>query len=263
MNARDRLTEAAERIRKQVNAGAAPDPLRVTVRELLGWSGYSRRGSWWVAETRRLLGQLNLRTEPDFERSWIDGTISITLDPDAVDGSEAPRESIDPTVRVDEIDAAHHSPVSVKPDDRLRTATTLMQMNDYSQLPVMDESDVKGIVSWESIGSRLAMGHDCKIVRDCMDIVVPEVGAKDPLFSAIAVMQRRGYVLVRGEEQEITGIITWGDITDQFDRLARPLPDHRGDRGISAQPRSREIQGRRDSQGPAGMAERPVNARPR
>ena len=224
MNARERLAEAAERIKRQVGAGAAPEPLRVTVRELLSWSGHSRRGSRWAAETRRLLGQLNLRTEPDIERSWIDGTIAITLDPDADDGIEAAGEPSDPTVRVDEIDAAHRRPSAVTADARLRTATTLMQMNDFSQLPVMNgETDVEGIVSWESIGSRLAMGHDSDIVRDCMDTMVPEVGAKEPLFSAIDVMRRRGYVLVRGEDRRITGIVTWGDVTDQFVGLARPF----------------------------------------
>ena len=99
-----------------------------------------------------------------------------------------------------------------------------MLMNDFSQLPVMqNERDVKGIINWKSIATKLSLGQECRLVRECMDPAVPEVGIGEPLFSAIEIMQRHSYVLVRARDRRITGIVTWGDVTHQFIHLAGPF----------------------------------------
>ena len=83
-------------------------------------------------------------------------------------GADAKLET-DPTPRVESLTAAHHSPVSVRPDHPLRRATTLMRMWDYSQLPVWTgPKDVKGVVSWKTIGRALADGAYPTTVRECM-----------------------------------------------------------------------------------------------
>ena len=145
MDGYERLKALSERMKREVEGGAAPDSEDLTVRELLSWFGYRRRGSRKVGRIRHVLAELDLRTVPDFERAWVDMTISITLDPDAVEGIAASDESIDPTVRIGEIDAANRTPTSIDPNASLSGATTLMLMNDFSQLPVMqNERDVKG-----------------------------------------------------------------------------------------------------------------------
>ena len=76
---------------------------------------------------------------------------------------------IDPTVCVGILPAAHNAPVSVKRNDPLAKATTIMQMHDYSQIPVMrNERDVKGVVTWSSIGATHAQGKNPSKVRECM-----------------------------------------------------------------------------------------------
>ncbi len=41
-----------------------------------------------------------------------------------------------------------------------------MQLHDYSQLPVMkNDREVSGVVTWDSIGRRLALGRECPHVR--------------------------------------------------------------------------------------------------
>ena len=224
MDGYERLKALSERMKREVEGGAAPDSEDLTVRELLSWFGYRRRGSRKVGRIRHVLAELELRTVPDFERAWVDKTISITLDPDAVEGIAASDESIDPTVRIGEIDAANRTPTSIDPNASLSGATTLMLMNDFSQLPVMqNERDVKGIISWKSIAAKLSLGQECRLVRECMDPTVPEVGIGEPLFSAIEIMQQHGYVLVRAGDRRITGIVTWGDVTHQFIQLAGPF----------------------------------------
>ena len=224
MDGYERLKALSERMKREVEGGSAPDSEELTVRELLSLFTFSRRGSLRVRRIRHVLAELDLRTVPDFERAWIDQTIVITLDPDTVEGIAASDEPIDPTVRIGEIDAANRTPTSVDPNSPLSMATTLMLMNDFSQLPVMqNERDVKGIISWKSIATKLSLGRECGLVRECMDPTVPEVGVGEPLFSAIEIMQRHGYVLVRARDRRISGIVTWGDVTHQFIHLAGPF----------------------------------------
>ena len=224
MDGYERLKTLSERMRKEVDGGAAPNPEELTVRVFLSWFGYARRGRNNVSQIRHILAEFDLRTIPDFEFTWIDGTISIELDPDAVEGITAAEEQIDPTVRIGAIEAANRKPTTVDLNSPLSVATTLMQTNDFSQLPVMQgEREVKGIITWKSIGTKLSLGHECELVRDCMNPIAPEVQIEAPLFSAIGDISQHGYILVRGHDRVITGILTSSDLSDQFVQLAGPF----------------------------------------
>ena len=220
----ERLKEIAQRIRHDIDGGAAPHSEKVTVRKFLSWFGCSRRGRSVVSEIRRMLDEHKLRTVPDFEVTWIDALISVEHDPEVGDGVTASEEQIDPTVRVGAIEAANRKPTSVNPHNPLRVATTLMLTNDFSQLPVMDgERSVKGMISWQSIGTRLSLGHPCPTVRHCMVPEIPIIPISEPLSSAIGNISRQGYVLVKGSDNRITGIVTASDVTHQFMQLAGPF----------------------------------------
>ena len=224
MDGYERLRALSERMKKEVDGGAAPNPEELTVRVFLSWFGYARRGRNNVSQIRHMLAEFDLRTIPDFEFTWIDGMISIELDPDAVEGITAAEEQIDPTVRIGAIEAANRKPTTVDLNSPLSVATTLMQTNDFSQLPVMQgEREVKGIITWKSIGTKLSLGHECELVRDCMNPIAPEVQIEAPLFSAIGDISQHGYILVRGHDRVITGILTSSDLSDQFVQLAGPF----------------------------------------
>ena len=87
---------------------------------------------------------------------------------------------------------------------------------------MINKRSVKGVISWQSIGARLALGSECEFVRDCMG-PANEVAISAPLFDAVEEIAEHGYVLVRGETQEITGIVTASDVARQFEQLARPF----------------------------------------
>jgi CBS domain-containing protein len=153
----------------------------ITVRDLLQWFGARRRGFWVVEQIREDLAEVGLRTNPDFESAYIDAPIEFLLEsanPAVV--QDAPSEDQDgndrvvevssssdvsarpfygdPTYRLSKLPAANRVPISVKPDASLGEAVTLLLQHDFSQLPVMtSERDVKGTVSWMSIGGRLAL----------------------------------------------------------------------------------------------------------
>ncbi len=217
-----RLSEIATVMKGAVENGAVPTPEKLTIREFLGWYDYARRGGSIVNRIRNDLDKLELRTNPDFEVEWIDSIISIELHPDA-SGSSASGEPIDPTHRIGSLEAANRKPMSVNPNDPLSKATTRMQLHDYSRLPVMtNERTVKGIVSWQSIGTHLSLGRKCEEVQDCQE-PAREIPSSTPLFNAIGDIVKYGYVLVRDEKNVITGIVTAGDISNQFMQLAGPF----------------------------------------
>ena len=217
------LTELAKEMKDDISKGVAPALHRLTVRELLDRYKYSKRGVWIVSRIRNRLEELNLRTVPDFEYAWIDSTISIELDRE--DGTSFSGEATDPTQRIGALEAANREPTTVSPDDSLDVATTIMQLHDFSQLPVMQgKRIVKGIVSWKSIGiSKTGPGGDREFVRQCMDRTVAEVPIRAPLFEAVRTIEEHGYVLVRGEDSSITGIVTASDVSHQFAQLASPF----------------------------------------
>ena len=220
----ERLKALSEQMKNEVGGGAAPKPEELTIREFLRWFGYARRGNYVVSVIRNILDELDLLTVPDFEVRWIGARISIMLDPGTVQGIAPLSEQPDPTIRVGALEAANRKPTKVAPNNSLHVATTLMQMNDFSQLPVMpNERDVKGVISWKSIGARLALGHECALVQDCMDTIVAEIRIGDPLLDAIGDISQHDYVLVRGENRIITGIVTASDVTDQFVQLTGPF----------------------------------------
>ncbi|KAB8193909.1 CBS domain-containing protein [Lysobacter maris] len=237
MSVEKRLSDIAEEL---ASGGEIPP---ITVREFLSWFSALRRGSWIVGRIREMLAAAGLRTQPDFESLYIDATFSFVLedgdadsralrvgDASAVETSVADEVVIrdappyaDPTYRLSKLAAANRRPHSVPPAATLREAVTVMVANDYSQLPVMtSERDVKGMVSWNSIGSRLALGKRVDLVRDAMDSH-QEIPAEASLFQAIPIIVQHQYVLVRGTDRTVVGIVTASDLSLQFQQLTEPF----------------------------------------
>jgi len=138
-------------------------------------------------------------------------------------GSEEDRDVSSTIYRIDGLESANRKPVSVKPDNQLSEATTLMLTNDFSQLPVMiSEREVKGAVSWKSIGCRLSLSKKCTLVKDCMD-PAQVIDAEASLFEAINIIAEHDYVLVRAHDRTICGIVTASDLSQQFRNLSEPF----------------------------------------
>jgi CBS domain-containing protein len=237
--------ERLQRIAASLKAGE--EPPTPTVREFLSWFGAMRRGLWIVRDIRNSLEKAGLATKPDFESTYIDSMIAITLVAEAPPVSEASSGSTpvvsvdegavttpeaaapvsigigDPTYRLSKLAAANNAPVSVTPDQPVVDAVTLMLSNDFSQLPVMtNERNVKGLISWRSIGARWALGKDGHAVREFMDEAV-EIAADRSIFGAVPIIVEHGYVLVRDATSKVSGIITTSDLSRQFQQLAEPF----------------------------------------
>jgi CBS domain-containing protein len=213
--------EKLKNIRNQIRKGVAPP--RERVRWFLLWFGAERRGWHVVRRIRSKLDQYGLITIPDFEYAFIDGYISFSNAEGQASSTNSGTAVPDPTYRIGRLASANSPPVSVKPDSTLQQAVTVMLTSDFSQLPVMTtERDVRGVMSWKTIGSRLALKKECKVVRDCME-PAHDVSIEDSLFSAISAIADYDYVLVRAIDKKICGIITASDFNEQFRKLAEPF----------------------------------------
>jgi len=213
-----------------------------TARRLLGWFGHARRTWGVVWRIRQALDKHGLRTEPDFEGTWIDETMAFVLReevedasttgaPAAGEGAEQPvvegdegvaGQATDQRYRISRLESANTRPTSVTPDTSVSQAATIMLANDFTQLPVMNGETPKGMVSWRSMGRELALGKPPKTVRDCM--TRPHIVERDAsLFDTIGLVRRFGAVLVRDSTNKICGIVTANDFSQQFRQLAEPF----------------------------------------
>src|SRR3546814_13350207 len=88
----------------------------------------------------------------------------------------------------------------------ISAAVTKMMLNDYSQLPVMNGRDVRGVVTWATIGSRAVLkGPEGKAA----DFMQPAVILEDDrsIFEAITAIVQTDFVLVRARDKTISGIV--------------------------------------------------------
>src|SRR5215211_3807994 len=220
-------------------------PLRVTTREFLSWFNAQRRGYWIVQDIRRQLDRAGLETVPDFEINYIDSQLELRkaevkpadVSKDAgsaqVEGNASQAVaagasppiwvSKDPTYRISKLGPATQGIVAISTNGTLAQVITILLSRDFSQLLVMvGTREVKGIITWRSIGSRIALSKRDGAAQDFMESY-QEIRSHFSLFDAIPIIIKHEYVLIRGDDQQITGIITATDLSEQFQLLSEPF----------------------------------------
>lgn len=211
----------------------------VTIRSFLSWFDVQRRTRLNVEYVDEKLEKAGVRTVPSYLDTWVDNSVTFELatvkSSSGVDSGstqdtspEAHEETLehataDPSFKIGKIITADSTPVFVKPNASLQEATTVMLARNFSQLPVMtSERDVKGVVSWTSIGARAAANITGPDVQSFMD-EHREISASATLFDAIRVIRESDYVLVRAADRRIIGIVTATDIAEQFEAISTPF----------------------------------------
>ena len=232
-------SERLLKIGQQLRAG---EVLRtVKTRELLRWFGQERRGVHVIRVIRESLSQAGLKTNPDFENTaYIDEQISFELveqktasninveASEKEQGSQAVFGALGPTRRLNYDSYRPQTEVCTvlsQIKNAVGEAITAMMDCDYSQVPVMtSERDVKGVVTWRNIPQRLALGELTLAteVREFMETALV-VSSNESLFDVMDDIVKTGYVLVRNDRQQITGIVTASDINSFFKTLTEPF----------------------------------------
>lgn len=205
----------------------------VTIRTFLSWFDVQRRTRLNVETIDAELEKAGVRTVPSYLDTWVDNSITFEL---AAPGAGATRSACeqsddrlehpvadDPSFKIGKIISADDAPVYVKPNATLHEAMTIMLARNFSQLPVMtNDRDVKGVVSWTSIGARGVAEIGGNDVQSYMD-EHREISASATLFDAIRVIREADYVLVRAADRRIIGIVTATDIAEQFETISTPF----------------------------------------
>lgn len=214
-----------------------------TIRTFLSWFGAQRRTTHNVGYIDSQLAKGGVRTVPGYLNRWVDSPMTFELiskvpEPSALDdavterdGNDAAEEQIGPggqalddsSFRIGSIASARRPPVNVRPTASLQEAMTLMLARNFSKLPVMtSEREVKGVISWTSIGARLAANIDGSSVQSYMT-KHHELDVSASLFAGIRIIAENDYVLVRDSSNLISGIVTANDIALQFEEISTPF----------------------------------------
>jgi restriction system protein len=214
-----------ERLDELVRAAEATgEPVTLTIRQFLAIWGHTHRRPSVIEEIKADLEAQGLATKPPFADGNINSTIAVlAVGAEPGSGTQPPTaaelpEQADPDDRPvtflvrqlpsAEIGANLHF---VQPDDDLRRATTIMGLNNFSQLPVITpEGRLYGAVSWETVGLAY-LSNPAPSLADATTRQVREVDAEEDLLDWIEEIYRRGY------------IITAADLTLQLGSQLRPF----------------------------------------
>jgi CBS domain-containing protein len=212
----ENLDEYLAQVKSMLVRGTMPPT--VTVRELVNACGSQRRGVNVINRLRSSLEAHGLTTEPSFEYEYIDDTVHFSIA-----RSESVSSSHSELYRIGMLESANRIPTCIKPNASIEEAATIMLANDFSQLPVLSSPrEIKGVVSWKTIGRGHALHVSSRMVGECMD--QPKVIERNAsLFDAIKIVMKHEYVLVLAEDRSIGGIVTGADMSLQFKELAEPF----------------------------------------
>lgn len=226
----ERLKEVAERVR---NGNEETH----TLRDLLGWFDQQRRGSVVNRRIKSALADQGLRTKPDFKSAYIDDELEFVLttpeeEGKGADSNESPEyvghdtERDGSTYQVRRFlteEKMSRGLEYIKRDKGVDEAVTTMLVNDYSQLPVMqNEYNLHGLVSWQTIGKAFGLGKEPECVRDCMEKEVSVVEDTDSIFKLIEYVRTEEVALVR-DDGEVVTIFTAADLGDLYKDMSEPF----------------------------------------
>lgn len=225
------MSKEFDEVKNDVGEGKEPT---TTVRELLRWFGARRRRTGIVKKIQSELDSARIVTSPDFTKVWIDAEIAFKKAPapaavvapaqddqGAADSAYAPKDA---NFLISMLKAANCGVISVKPQDTVEKAITLMLAHDFSQLAVMsNDRTINGAISWKTIGKRLSHENNLVEAKDAMEAAVA-LEDTEGLFKATKLIIDHEFIFVRSSvDKKVTGIVTATDLSEQFQFLSEPF----------------------------------------
>lgn len=215
------------RRRQEFLATIDEDGESIAVRDLLKLWGTDSRKQTVTDVIDADLANHDLLTTPHYLKVGVDD--HVRLHRRASDSDTTTDDvSVDPLgldevgITLGNIRSASSSVVSCRPDSSLEEAITLMYLYDYSQLPVISgQRTLKGAVTWKSIARARHRNPDATLGDATVD--APQRSYDTELIDVLADLQSHDFVIVRGPEQNIAGIVTAADVVDAYGALATPF----------------------------------------
>lgn len=124
-----------------------------------------------------------------------------------------------------DLDMLWCKPSSVSSNDGLNKALTIMQMNNYSQLPVTgeDRQEVIGAITWKSIGIARANGCQSELVNDYVETDIARLSLDSPLTEALNIVMEYEFAVVFDSSEEMCGIVTTTDLLEKYIQWTKPF----------------------------------------
>jgi CBS domain-containing protein len=222
-----------EDARRDAEAGR---PRTMTVRELLEEWGFEDRDAAVNSQIVEDLANHGLVTVPDFRAVSLDEPVRIvqvgvdqgstverpTDVPEEATGGvgESTGDSIAVTLGNLLPKPEDRRLVSVSPTSTFTDAITAMELDDYSQLPVLaNPYTLHGVVSWKSIAKAQFQNRDASF-SDAIDTDTSVFDYGRRLIDAIPTLLDKEFIFVRNHERKVAGIITATDVVKKYDELA-------------------------------------------
>lgn len=128
--------------------------------------------------------------------------------------------------KVRDLIPAHQSAeniATVSPDDAVLSAFTQMVTYDYSQLPVVSDNRVSGVVKWNALAVAVCCtgsATEAKIKEYAE--VARTIGIDDPVENAIEIVAKGDYAIVINGDESLAGILTASDLAVHLHTLTEP-----------------------------------------
>lgn len=216
------------RERQRFLASVDEDGKSLTVLALLQLWGASTRSQLVTDEIEADLTNYDLVTTPNYLKVGVEDTVVLhrrrvqTDDEEEVAARDDSPGLDEVGITLGNIRAARSDVISVSPNSTLDEAITEMYLRDFSQLPVLaGPKSVKGAVTWQSIAR--ARNRSTKAsLRDAM-VEAREYAYDTELIDVLADLQKFDFVLVKGPQNELQGIVTNADVVEAYGALATPF----------------------------------------
>jgi len=208
----------------------------VPVQDILDLFQVRVRDHRTVHRISQALTDAGLMTLPDFAvcglRSNVDvlplasvPALAAPADPEEDETDEAlPSAALPQRLLLGDIPSARRGLVSVGPGTPLAQTTFLMRTKGVAQVPVTTGmAQIHGVVTWGSVAKMYEAGKQPTLDNAMEKDSLPVADTRQEFFSALPVIREHGYLLVRGDDGCLSGIVTAADVTDRFEGAARPF----------------------------------------
>ncbi|MFI8081460.1 CBS domain-containing protein [Kitasatospora sp. NPDC086009] len=180
------------------------------------------------------LADVGLATVPNFAVCHHRGTVDVVeqaavalaeVDPEAGEEQETlPSQALPQRLHLGDLECARNGVAGVGLNASLTQATYLMRTHGYSQIPVTTGmATLHGVVTWHSVAKMYETGKAATLEQAMQKDSPPVADVRQEFFSCLPVIKEHGYLLVRGEDGCLSGIVTAEDVTERFEGAARPF----------------------------------------
>lgn len=194
-------------------------PKTVSVKEFLGYWGYRKRGAHILRLIDSELAARGLTSSPDIAIADYYGEVQILDQRDLAEAAE-----LEIGWPISSVLDVERELVAVGPDESLRVIETLMILNDFSQIPVMNKSrrDLYGSVTWQSI-ARWSGDRAQATAKQVMERDGQTARSSDSLLLHINRIVDHEYLYIQDPTGLFVGILTATDLAEGFLATAGPF----------------------------------------